>query len=162
MNWWDAQVSIYTLFPTISTTFIVISAVLVAIGWNLAIKRKLDAHKKVMIAGAVFATLFFIVYSSRTIFVGNTVWGGPDSLEPYYRVFLIFHIVLATVAAVFGISTLVLGFKERFAKHRKIGRVTSIMWFFTAITGVAVYVLLYVMYPGGHTKPMLDAIFGLS
>lgn len=152
--------SIYTIVPTISTCLIVISAVLVAIGWNLAARRKLDAHKKVMLAGAVFAALFFIVYVSRTIFVGNTEWGGPDSLKPYYLVFLLFHIVLATVAAVFGITTIVLGFKERYAKHRKWGRVTSVMWFVTAITGVAVYVLLYVMYPGGHTKPVFNVIFG--
>ena len=35
------------ILPTISTTFIVISAVLVAIGWGLIFKRKVEAHKKV-------------------------------------------------------------------------------------------------------------------
>lgn len=152
---------LYFILPTISTSFIVISAVLVAIGWILIIKGKREAHKKVMISGAIAALIFFIIYTSRTIFVGNTSWGGPDDLEIYYRVFLIFHITLATVAAVFGATTLTLGFKAKYAKHRKWGKVTSIMWFFTAITGVAVYTLLYLLYPGGHTKPMLDAIFGL-
>ena len=76
-------------------------------------------------------------------------------------VFLIFHIILATVAAVFGLTTLWLGFKKRYERHRKIGRVTAVMWFVTAITGVTVYVLLYILYPGGHTKPVIDAIFGL-
>ncbi|GGG62441.1 DUF420 domain-containing protein [Paenibacillus radicis (ex Gao et al. 2016)] len=150
----------YFIFPTISTSFIVISAVLVAIGWGLAIRRRLDAHKKVMIAAAIAAIIFFIIYSSRTVIIGNTSWGGPDSLKPYYITFLIFHIVLATVAAVFGITTLVLGFKSKYAKHRKWGRITSIIWFFTAITGVAVYVLLYLMYPGGHMKPLIHAILG--
>lgn len=152
---------IYMIFPTISTSFIVISAILVALGWRLAIQRKLEAHKKMMIAAAIAALIFFIIYSSRTILVGNTSWGGPDSLKPYYLTFLLFHITLATVAAVFGITTLTLGFKSKFAKHIKWGRITSIIWFFTAITGVAVYILLYLMYPGGHTKPMIDAIFGL-
>ncbi|SFF48688.1 putative membrane protein [Paenibacillus algorifonticola] len=151
----------YFILPTISTSFIVISAILVAIGWGLIIKRKVEAHKKVMIAAAIAAIIFFIIYSSRTIVVGNTTWGGPESMHLYYVIFLIFHITLATVAAVFGITTLVLGFKSKYAKHRKWGRVTSIIWFFTAITGVIVYVLLYLLYPGGHTKPMIDAIFGL-
>jgi putative membrane protein len=75
-------------------------------------------------------------------------------------IFLFFHIILATVAAIFGITTLTLAFRERFAKHRKWGRVTSVTWFFTAITGVTVYTLLYLMYPGGHTKPVLDILFG--
>ncbi|BCG57046.1 DUF420 domain-containing protein [Paenibacillus sp. URB8-2] len=151
---------IFTVFPTISTSFIVISAVLVAIGWGLIIKGKREAHKKTMIAAAVFAVLFFLVYASRTVFVGNTSWGGPESLSGLYHVFLIFHIVLASVAAVFGITTLTLGFKEKYAKHRRWGRVTSVIWFITAITGVAVYVLLYLMYPGGHTLPVWKVILG--
>lgn len=151
---------IFTVFPTISTSFIVISAVLVAIGWWLIIKGKREAHKKTMVAAAIAALLFFIVYVSRTLFVGNTSWGGPDELKAIYQVFLIFHIVLATVAAVFGLTTLTLGFKAKYAKHRKWGRVTSIIWFITAITGVMVYVLLYILYPGGHTKPVWEVILG--
>jgi putative membrane protein len=151
---------IFTLFPTISTSFITLSAVLVAIGWWLIIKGKREAHKKTMIAAAIAAILFFIVYVSRTLFVGNTSWGGPDELKTIYQVFLIFHIVLATVAAVFGLTTLTLGFKAKYSKHRKWGRVTSIIWFITAITGVMVYILLYVLYPGGHTKPVWEVILG--
>ncbi|RUS46715.1 DUF420 domain-containing protein [Cohnella sp. AR92] len=150
----------YEIFPTISTSFIALSAILVAIGWRLIILRKREAHEKTMIAASIAAILFFLMYTSRTIFVGNTNWGGPDSLETLYRVFLIFHIVLAMVAAVFGITTLVLAFRKNFAKHRKWGRFTAVVWFITAITGVTVYVLLYLMYPGGHTKPVIDAIFG--
>ncbi|MBD2868461.1 DUF420 domain-containing protein [Paenibacillus arenilitoris] len=151
---------IYTVMPTISTALIVISAVLVAIGWRLAVKRRLEAHQRTMFWAAVTAILFFIIYSSRTLISGNTEWGGPDSLKPFYITFLLFHITLATVGAVFGITTLTLGYRKKFAKHRKWGRVTSVVWFITAVTGVTVYVLLYWMYPGGHTKPMLDAIFG--
>lgn len=150
----------YNLMPTISTFFIVLSAVLVAIGWRLAVKRKLEQHQKVMFYAAVSAILFFIIYLSRTLFIGNTPFNGPDSIKPYYLVFLLFHIVLATVAAVFGIITLTLGYKKKFAKHRKVGRVTAVIWFFTAITGVLVYSLLYLIYPIEDTKPLFDAIFG--
>lgn len=152
--------SSYTIFPTISTSFIAISAILVAIGWYLIIKGKREAHKKTMIWAAIAAVIFFIIYVSRTIFVGNTEWGGPDHLKTIYLIFLLFHITLAMVAAVFGITTLVLGFREKFAKHRRWGRVTAVIWFITAITGITVYVLLYLLYPGGHTKPVIDAIFG--
>ncbi len=33
------------------------------------------------------------------------------------------------------------------------------MWLVTAPTGVLVYILLYVLYPGGQTEPMINAIF---
>ncbi|WP_246940313.1 DUF420 domain-containing protein [Bacillus pinisoli] len=148
------------ILPTISTTFIVLSAISVAIGWVLISKRNLEAHKKVMTLAAVFAIIFFIIYASRTIFIGNTSFGGPDDIKIYYTIFLIFHITLATVGAVLGLTTLYYGYKNNLEKHRKLGPVTSIIWFFTAITGVAVYLLLYVFYHGGETTSVIKAILG--
>ena len=148
------------LLPTISTFFIVLSAVLVAIGWALIKQRKIDAHKKIMIASGISALLFFIIYVSRTIFVGNTAFGGPEEYKIYYTIFLVFHIILATTGGVFGIVSLLTGFKSNLKIHRKIGPITSVIWFFTAITGVAVYSLLYVIYSGGETTSVFKAILG--
>ncbi len=148
------------ILPTISTTFIVLSAIFVAIGWGLIIKRKIEAHQKVMLVAAVCAVIFFVIYASRTIFIGNTAFGGPDDIKIYYTIFLIFHITLATTGAVLGITMLVTGYRKRYDIHRKLGPTTSIIWFFTAITGVAVYVLLYVIYHGGETTSVIKAILG--
>ena len=148
------------LLPTISTFFIVLSAVLVAIGWALIKKRKIETHKKVMTAAGVSALLFFIIYASRTVFVGNTAFGGPEEYKIYYTIFLIFHIILATTGGVFGIVSLLTGYKNNLKIHRKIGPITSVIWFFTAITGVAVYSLLYVIYSGGETTSVFKAILG--
>ncbi|MGM8214352.1 DUF420 domain-containing protein [Bacillaceae bacterium W0354] len=146
--------------PTISTFFIVISAICVAIGWVLIAKNKRKAHKRVMLAGAIFALTFFILYMSRTVFIGNTPFGGPDDMKIFYVIFLIFHIILATTGAVFGLVTLTLAFRRKIERHRKIGPITSVIWFFTAITGVAVYLLLYVIYDAGQTTNLFRAIFG--
>lgn len=148
------------ILPTISTSFIVLSAITVAIGWWQIKQRKIEAHKRTMFFAAIFALIFFIIYASRTIFIGNTSFGGPDDIKIYYTVFLVFHITLATVGAVFGIVSLTTGYKNNLALHRKLGPVTSIIWFFTGITGVAVYLLLYVFYRGGETTSMIKAILG--
>ncbi|MBT2687894.1 DUF420 domain-containing protein [Bacillus sp. ISL-47] len=148
------------ILPTISTTFIVLSAITVAIGWVQISKRKLEAHKKTMTLAAVLAVIFFIIYASRTIFIGNTAFGGPDDIKIYYTIFLIFHITLATVGAVLGIISLYTGYKNKLEKHRKLGPITSVVWFFTGITGVAVYLLLYVFYHGGETTSVIKAILG--
>lgn len=150
---------LYFIFPTISTTFILISASLVAIGWVQIVQGKQAQHRKTMFMAAITALIFFLIYISRTIFVGNTAWGGPDHLKLYYIIFLLFHIILATVSAVFGLTTLYTGYKAVYALHRKLGKTTAIIWFMTAITGVTVYVLLYLLYPGGNMKPVMDAIF---
>jgi putative membrane protein len=149
------------ILPTISTTFIVLSAITVAVGWIQIKDKRIESHKKTMMLAAVFAIIFFIIYASRTIFVGNTSFGGPDNIKIYYTIFLIFHITLATSGAVLGILSLVTGYKNKVAIHRKLGPITSIVWFFTAITGVAVYLLLYVIYKGGETTSLIKAILGL-
>ncbi|MDG5470167.1 DUF420 domain-containing protein [Jeotgalibacillus sp. ET6] len=148
------------LLPTLSTIFIVLSAILVAAGWILVVKGRVEAHKKTMFAAAVAALTFFIIYVSRTIFVGNTAFGGPDDIKIYYTIFLVFHIILATTGAVFGLVTIWLGYKNRIKKHRKIGPITSVIWFFTATTGVMVYSLLYILYDGGETTSVIKAILG--
>ncbi|SDQ63680.1 putative membrane protein [Virgibacillus subterraneus] len=146
--------------PTISTFFIMTSAVLVAFGWRFIIKGNASAHKKTMISAAISALLFFIIYVSRTIFIGNTSFGGPEDIKIYYTIFLIFHIFLATTGAIFGVVTITLALKRKIKIHRKIGPVTSVIWFFSAITGVMVYLLLYIIYDGGQTTSMLKAILG--
>lgn len=148
------------VLPTISTFFIVLSAITVAIGWWQIKQRNIEKHQKTMTLAGIFAVIFFIIYASRTLFIGNTSFGGPDEIEIYYTVFLIFHIILATTGAILGIISLWSGYKNRLALHRKLGPVTSIVWFFTGITGVAVYLLLYVFYHGGETTSLIKAILG--
>ena len=148
------------ILPFISTLCIAISAILVAIGWRKIIKKQRESHERFMLAGAAFALLFFIIYVSKTVFVGSTKFGGPESLETAYVIFLLFHIVLATVAAVFGIVTLTLAFKKQFTKHKRIGRITASIWFIAAVSGITVYTLLYIIYPGGESAGLIDAILG--
>ncbi|MNC49463.1 hypothetical protein D3C75_986440 [compost metagenome] len=115
-----------------------------------------------MLWGAATALLFFLLYVGRTVFVGNTSFSeeAPVWVRDAYFVFLLFHIVLATVAGAFGLVTLYQAYKKDFVRHRKVGRLTAVLWLLTAPTGVMVYVLLYLLYPGGATKPVIDAIFG--
>ncbi|ADU30893.1 DUF420 domain-containing protein [Evansella cellulosilytica] len=149
-----------TFLPFISTVFIALSAIAVAIGWYLIAKRKVDAHKKAMFWAAVLATVFFITYLSKTFFIGSTSFGGPENVALFYTIFLIIHIILATLAAVLGIVTLITGYKNNLKRHRKLGPLTSVIWFISAGTGIAVYFMLYIIYPSGETTNLFRAIIG--
>lgn len=152
-----------TLLPLICTILMVISALLVINGWILIMRGKRKAHEKMMIGAAVFAILFLVLYLTRTIVYGNTVFPGPDSAKIYYTIFLLFHIALAIFGSVLGIITIRAGLKNNLIKHRKMGPLTAVVWILTAITGVIVYYLLYMKY-GVAGEPevgnLLEAIFG--
>src|SRR5699024_12373412 len=90
------------ILPTISTSFIVISAILVAIGWRKIWKRKIESHKKVMLTAAFFALAFFIIYASRTLFIVYNAFGCPDSIKFYFTIFLIINLSFATICCHFG------------------------------------------------------------
>ncbi|QPC46220.1 DUF420 domain-containing protein [Mangrovibacillus cuniculi] len=148
------------ILPTISTFFILASGIAVAIGWWQISKRKFQQHEKTMMVAGVLALIFFITYLSRTILIGNTQFGGPDGIKLFYTVFLVFHIILATIGGVLGLFSLFSGYKKRMERHRKLGPLTSIVWFGTTVTGVTVYFLLYWMFPGGETTSVFRAILG--
>ncbi|OFS62512.1 MULTISPECIES: DUF420 domain-containing protein [Nosocomiicoccus] len=152
--------NLHFILPTISTSFIVLSAIMMAIGlYKMFKKRDLAGHDKFMTLSAWFALIFFIIYLSKTVFLGSTKFGGPEHLVTYYVVFLISHIILSTTGGVLGGFQVFTGKKRILSKHRKVGIFAAVIWFLTAITGVTVYILLYVLYPGGETSGLLDAIF---
>ncbi|WP_040929260.1 DUF420 domain-containing protein [Nosocomiicoccus massiliensis] len=151
---------LHFILPTISTSFIVLSAIMMAIGlYKMFKKRDFAGHDKFMTLSAWFALIFFIIYLSKTVFLGSTQFGGPEHLVPYYVVFLISHIILSTTGGILGGFQVFTGKKRILSKHRKVGIFAAVIWFLTAITGVTVYILLYVLYPGGETSGLLDAIF---
>src|SRR5699024_9145525 len=110
-----------------------------------------ESHERFMTLAAWSALLFFIIYISKTIFLGNTQFGGPDSLVTFYVIFLVSHIILATTGGIFGGIQVFTGKKNKLKTHRKFDM--------TAVTGIIVYFTLYIFFPGGETTGLWDAIF---
>lgn len=146
--------------PLLSTFCIVMSALFVARGWYLIVKGRKEAHEKTMVVAAVFAVLFFTIYITRTIMIGNTSFGGPANLKPYYITFLLFHISLAVIGVTFGVVTISYARKQQFKKHKRLGRWAAVIWFISAVTGITVYFLLYVIWEPGAITNMGRAILG--
>ncbi len=145
----------------ISVSFIVISAILVAIGWVIIARdrRNIESIKSHDGSGNRGDDVLYFVCLADDFRRQHGV-RGPDSIKPYYLGFMIFHILLATTGGVLGLITLYLGYKNKIEKHRKIGPKASVVWFLTAITGVTVYVLLYVAFEPGPTTNVFRAIIG--
>ncbi len=132
--------------------FMIISSVFVGIGWyQIRSRKNQQNHRKMMITATVFGALFFISYALSSLLIGDSTFGGPQSIALFYQVFLQVHVILATLAAILGVITLVLALKGRFQRHKKIAPWTAIMWFISAGTGLVVYLMLFIIYKPGPT-----------
>ena len=134
------------LWPTINEALIVVSALNVALGWAAIRRERRTTHRAFMLTGALFGAAFFASYLTREILHGDTAYAGPPSLQLTYFVVLAIHIALATSGAVLGIITLRWALLERFSLHRRIGPWTARVWLMAALSGLAVFLLLYRLY----------------
>ena len=140
----------HTYLPLVTTSLIMTSAILVAIGWRLIRKQKREQHRRVMLTAAGFATAFFILYVTRTAVSGDLAFGGPDYLRvPYLILSIDTHRLVNGICRIrhrHDPSRLKEGELRQASRDRK--STTATMWFFTTLSGFAVYVLLYVLFPG--------------
>ena len=129
--------------PAVNATLNAIAAVLLVIAYVLILKRRIDAHRRVMIAAFTASSLFLIGYVVYHAQVGSVPFTRQGFVRPLYFAILITHVTLAATVPPLAIITLSRGLKARFDRHRAIARWTLPIWLYVSVTGVLVYVLLY-------------------
>jgi uncharacterized membrane protein YozB (DUF420 family) len=135
-----------TDLPAVNATLNGISAVLLMIGYMLVRRRKLEPHRRVMIAAFTASVLFLICYVIYHANVGSKPFPGQGPIRRVYFMVLITHIVLAALVPPMAIFTRSRGLRARYDTHRRIARWTLPIWLYVSITGVIVYVMLYRMF----------------
>jgi len=129
--------------PAVNATLNGIAAVLLVIGYILIIRRRIDAHRRVMIAAFTTSSLFLVCYVIYHAQVGSVPFTRQGFVRPLYFTILVTHVTLAAAVLPLAIITLSRGLKARFDRHRAIARWTLPIWLYVSVTGVLVYVLLY-------------------
>jgi putative membrane protein len=135
-------VTIHTL-PVINATLNAISGVLLVIGYALMRAKRIELHRRFMIAAFVTSSLFLICYLTYHAQVGSVRFTREGFVRPLYFTILITHVTLAAAVLPLAIVTLTRGLKGRYPRHRAIARWTFPIWLYVSVTGVLVYVLLY-------------------
>jgi len=105
-----------------------------------------------MVAAAVTSAIFLASYLTYHAKVGTTHFTGPGPVRAVYFAILISHTILAVAVLPLALRTLYLGLKRRDDKHRAIARWTYPIWLYVSVTGVAVYLILYRLYPSGPVR----------
>jgi putative membrane protein len=123
-----------------------ISAVLLAGGYAAIRNGKIAIHKKFMLSAFTVSTIFLISYLVYHYRVGHVRFQGQGWIRPVYFTLLISHTILAITIVPLILVTLRRAWLEKFDKHRMIARWTFPLWMYVSVSGVIVYILLYVIY----------------
>ena len=129
--------------PAVNAALNGIAGVLLLIAYVLIRNRKIDAHRRVMIAAFATSSLFLVCYVIYHAQVGSVRFTRQGLVRPIYFAILITHVTLAAAVLPLAIITLSRGLKARYDRHRAIARWTLPIWLYVSVTGVLVYVLLY-------------------
>ena len=129
--------------PAVNAALNGISAVLLIVAYVLILNRRIDAHRRVMIAAFATSSLFLVCYVIYHAQVGSVRFTRHGFVRPLYFAILITHVTLAAAVLPLAIVTLSRGLKARYDRHRAIARWTLPIWLYVSVTGVLVYVLLY-------------------
>jgi uncharacterized membrane protein YozB (DUF420 family) len=129
--------------PALNAVLNLTATALLVIGWFLIKAKRIDAHRRVMIAAFCTSALFLVSYLIYHAQVGSRPFAGTGLLRTIYFAILIPHVVLAAVILPLAIVTLRRGLIRRDAAHRRIARITLPLWLFVSVSGVVVYLMLY-------------------
>ena len=133
-----------TDLPTINAALNMITAVLLVFGYVNIRKGQEKTHQKFMIAALVSSALFLTFYLIYHYQVGSVLYPYEDWTRTVYLAVLIPHIILAAVMAPFILVMVWWAFRGSFGRHRRIARWVWPVWMYVSISGVTVYLMLYV------------------
>lgn len=131
--------------PALNALLNLTAAVLLVVGWRFIKARRIDAHRRTMIAAFCTSAAFLASYLTYHAQVGSKPFPGTGALRVIYFSVLIPHILLAAAILPLAIVTLRRGLARDDAAHRRIARITLPVWLFVSVTGVVVYLMLYQM-----------------
>ena len=136
----------YSLLPTVNATLNCTSAVLLAFGFVMIKRRRIEAHRNCMLLAFASSMLFLVSYVVYHAHAGSKPFQGTGAIRAVYFAILISHIILAIVIVPMAITTLRRGLAGDYLRHRRIARRTFPLWMYVSITGVIVYLMLYRFY----------------
>jgi putative membrane protein len=133
--------------PALNATLNGVSAALICTGLVMIKKGRRRAHRNAMLAAVVSSTLFLASYLYYHFHAGTTRFQGTGIARGVYFTILGSHTVLAAaVPFLVGISV-TLAVRGRYHRHRAWARWTAPIWLYVSVTGIAVYVMLYHLFP---------------
>lgn len=135
----------FPVFPTVNATLNLLAGVFLWQGYVAIKGGNQQKHKKAMFAALMASTLFLISYLTYHYLYGSTKYTGEGFLRIVYFVILLTHTPLATLMVPFILAAVFFALKGDFSRHIKITRWLFPVWMYVSVTGVVIYLMLYVL-----------------
>lgn len=132
-----------TVLPNVTVCFNLLSCTLLIGGYRAIRRRAIAVHKRWMLAALCSSAGFLTSYLTHHYLHGSTPYPFQDWTRPVYFIVLIPHVILAVVVTPFILTGVWLAWRERFTVHARLMRWVFPVWLYVSITGVIVYVMLY-------------------
>lgn len=119
-------------------------------------QKRVDLHRKANFLALLLSVLFILSYVAYHFTTPETIFGDANGdgvlsdaersavggRRTAYLVLLLSHIGLAAVSLPFILLTFIRAYTQQFERHRKMARWVWPIWFYVAVTGPIVYLLL--------------------
>jgi putative membrane protein len=133
-----------------------IVTVLLLAGLYFARTGRYTTHRNIMLTAMALSVLFLLSYVLHHLFAGEARFGDANgdglvseaekaaagSVRYFYYVLLGTHILLAGIVLPFILFTAYRALINENAAHRKLAKVTWPIWFFVAVSGPVVYLMI--------------------
>ncbi len=136
----------YPVFPTVNASLNFLAGIFLFLGWR-AIKAKNPLrHRKMMIAAFITSSAFLVSYVTYHVMVhGVTHYQGQGIARAVYFFILLTHTPLAVIIVPFILRALWFAHKKDFHRHTRITKSLLPVWMYVSVTGVLIYLMLYVL-----------------
>lgn len=134
------------IFAAANATINGIVAILLLSGLYAVKQKNYVLHKKIMMAAMVLSVLFLVSYICHHLLAGETRYPEGESLRSLYLAILVTHIPLAGIALPFILFAAYSALTGEYEKHKKMVRIIWPVWFYVAVTGVVVYLMISPFY----------------
>ena len=132
--------------PTLNACLNGTATILLTAGFIFIKSGREKAHRACMMSAftvSVFFLFFYVLHKYlvqgvHTPFVSEGIW------RYLYYVMLASHIALAMLIVPLVLTTLTLALRDKRERHRAWARWTFPIWYYVSVTGVLIYLFLYV------------------
>lgn len=144
------------LFATVNAVINSVIAVLLLAALVAVKNRKYQLHKQLMMSALILSVVFLLSYIAHHLLAGDTRFGDTNfdgvlddgekaaagAMRIVYFIILATHIFLAAIILPFILFTAYRALTAEFPQHKKLARITWPLWFYVAVTGPVVYLMI--------------------